>query len=119
MTVRQLAGKVWEHPFGRFLSLIVGAVLVARALTLYPQIVPAVKWVTPVGLVLWGVSRFYLFGVGNPLTSVAGCLLVLGGFTYASYMLVPMGEITGTMAQLVPIIGIFVNLFATHYRNQN
>jgi len=118
MTVRQSADKVWGNPIGRLLSLIVGVVLLAGALTLYPQIVPVVKWVTPVCLVLWGASRFYLYGVGNSLTTLAGCLLVLGAFTYASYLLVPMSEAPGTMAQIVPVVGIFVDLFATHYRNQ-
>jgi hypothetical protein len=30
-----------------------------------------------------------------------------------------MDELTGTIAKLIPAIGIFTELFAAHYRNQD
>jgi hypothetical protein len=46
--------------------------LVAGILTLYPQFLPVAKWNVPVWLVLWGITRFYLYGVEDILTSGAG-----------------------------------------------
>jgi len=37
---------------------------------------------------------------------------------YASYLLISMGDLVGTVAQLIPVIGVFVELFAAYYRNQ-
>lgn len=92
--------------------------LVVGVLTLYPQSLPAVKWSVSVGLVLWAVTRFSLYRVDDTPTLAAGCLLILGGFSYASYLFIPMSELHGTIAQLVPVTGIFAELFAAHYRNQ-
>lgn len=119
MSVGQSADKVWNSPIGRLVTLLVGGGLVAGALTMYPQILPVVRWAVPVSFVLWGASRLYLYGVGDSLSLAAGCLLILGGFTSASYLLISMDELTGTVAQLVPVIGIFTELFAAHYRNQD
>jgi hypothetical protein len=119
MSVGQSADKVWNNPIGRLLTLLVGGVLVAGALTMYPQILPVVRWAIPVSFLLWGASRLYLYGVEDPLSLAAGCLLILGGFTYASYLLISMDELTGTIAKLIPAIGIFTELFAAHYRNQD
>lgn len=119
MTVRRWVDEVWRNPIGRLLSLLFGAGLVAGALTLYPRLLPLVRWAGPVCLVLWGASRFYLHGAGKPPTAAAGCLLILGGFTYALYLLVPMGELTGTVARLVPVIGIFGELFAAYHRERD
>lgn len=119
MEVSRSAEKVWGNPFGRVLTLLVGVSLVFGALTLYPQIRPVVEWVTPVGFVLWGASRVYLSGGGDLLTAAAGCLLLFGGVTLAAHRLVPMGEFPGALAHLVPTVGVFVELFATHYRNRD
>lgn len=119
MSVGQSADKVWNNPIGRLLTLLVGGGLVAGALTMYPQILPVIRWAIPVSFVLWGISRLYFYGVGDPLSLAAGCLLILGGFSYASYLLISMDELTGAVAQLVPAIGIFTELFAAHYRNQD
>jgi len=118
MSVRQPLHRIWENPIGRLLTLFVGMCLVAGLLTLYPQSLPAIEWGVSVGLVLWGVTRFSLYGVDATPTLAAGCLLILGGFSYASYLFIPMSELHGTVAQLIPVIGIFAELFATHYRNQ-
>ena len=117
MSVGRSARKVWDNPIGRLLTLLVGAGFVAGVLTIYPKFLPVIKWAMPVSLVLWGISRFYLYGVENPMTVVAGSLLILGGFAYASFMFIPMGERSGTVAQLVAVVGIFAELFAVHYRN--
>ncbi|MDZ5810784.1 hypothetical protein U4E84_05405 [Halorubrum sp. AD140] len=119
MSVGRSANKVWNNPIGRLLTLLVGGGLVAGALTIYPQILPVVRWAIPVSFVLWGASRLYFYGVGDPLSLATGCLLILGGFTYASYLLISMDEFTGTIAQLTPAVGIFTELFAAHYRNQD
>ena len=119
MCVDQSADKVWNNPIGCLLILLVGVGFVAGVLTMYPQFLPVLRWAMPVCLVLWGISRFYLYGVEDPLTMVSGCLLILGGFTYASYLLISMGELTGTIAQFVPMTGIFTELFAAHYRTQD
>ncbi|MGQ3330064.1 hypothetical protein [Halorubrum sp. FL23] len=118
MNVSQSADTVWNNPVGRLLTLLVGGGLVAGVLTIYPQLLPVVRWVVPVSLVFWGASRLYRYGVADSLSLAAGCLLMLGGFTYASYLLISMGELAGTVAQLVPVVGIFVEMFAAHYRNQ-
>lgn len=118
MSVGQSASKVWKHPIGRLLSLLVGGGLVAGVLTMYPQILPVINWAIPVCLVLGGASRFYFYGAGDSLTVAAAGLLILGGFTYALYLLTSMGERTATVAQLVPVIGIFAEMFAAHYRNR-
>ncbi|QKY19198.1 hypothetical protein B4589_001950 [Halolamina sp. CBA1230] len=116
MNVDRAVRTVWRRPIGRLAVLLVGCGLLAGVLTLRPGLVPVVRWSLPVGFVLWGASRL-LDGVGDPLTAAAGCLLLLGGFTYASYLLVPMGELGATVAQFVPIVGVFVELFAAHYRD--
>ncbi|RZV05226.1 hypothetical protein BDK88_4249 [Natrinema hispanicum] len=118
MSVIQSAEKAWGNLSVRLLTLVVGVGLVVGLLSLYPQILPVIEWTIPLGLIFWGVSRFYLYGVGDTLTSTAGCLLILGGFTLALYQLIPMGELTGTVAHLIPTTGIFVELFAVHYRDE-
>ena len=118
MSVSQLGEKIWKTPIKRLLTLLVGGGLVAGALTTYPQLLPVVRWAIPVSLILWGASRLYRYGVADSLSLAAGCLLILGGFTYASYLSISIGEFAGTGAQLVPVVGIFVELFAAHYRNQ-
>lgn len=115
MSVSQSVDMVWNNPIGRLLTLLVGGGLVAGVLTIYPQLLPVVRWVVPVSLVFWGASRLYRYGVADSLSLAAGCLLILGGFTYASYLLISMGELAGTVAQLVPVVGIFVEMFAAHY----
>ena len=119
MSVSQSAEKVWGNPFGRLVTLLVGVGLVFGALSQYPRILPLIEWAIPVGFVLSGVSRVYRYGTGDYLTSAAGCLLILGGVTLAVYQLVPMGELTGAVAHLVPTAGIFVELLAAHYRSQD
>lgn len=118
MSAGRSASKVWKHPIGRLLSLLVGGGLIAGVLATYPQILPVIRWAIPVCLVLGGAFRFYFYGTGDSLTVAAGCLLVLGGATYAFHLLTSMGERTATLAQLVPVIGIFAEMFAAHYRNQ-
>ncbi|MFW5911794.1 MAG: hypothetical protein ACOCSD_05110 [Halolamina sp.] len=118
MRVTRSAEKVWGDPFGRLVTLLVGVGLVFGSLTLFPRMLPVAEWAVPAGLVLWGAFRFYRFGVDDPLTAAAACLLVLGGFALAAARLVPMGGLTGTLAHLVPTVGILVELFANHYRER-
>ncbi|WP_199719566.1 hypothetical protein [Halorubrum sp. Atlit-26R] len=101
------------------MTLLIGVSLVFGALALYPQILPVFEWATPVVLVFWGTSRFYFFEVDDSLTSAGGCLLLLGGFTLAAYRFVPMDDLTGAVAHLIPAIGIFVELFANHHRDHD
>lgn len=119
MSVSQSAEEIWENPFGRLLTLLIGVSLVFGTLTLYPQTFPIINWAIPVVFVLWGVSRFYLYGVDDKLTTVAGCLLLIGGLTLAAYRLVPVGDLTDALAHLIPTLGIFIELFANHYRNHD
>lgn len=118
MNVIQSAEKAWGNLSIRLLTLVVGVGLVVGLLSLYPQSLSMIEWAIPLGLIFWGVSRFYLHGVGDSLTSTVGCLLILGGVTLALYQLIPMGELTGTVAHLIPTTGIFVELFAVHYRDE-
>lgn len=119
MSINLSADRIWKNPLGRLLIILVGVGVVFGVLTLYPQILPVVEWSIPVTFVLLGLYRLYPFGTKNQITSAAGGLLTLGGITYASYLLIPMGELAGALAQLIPVIGIFVDLIATSYRNQN
>ncbi|UWG47843.1 Uncharacterized protein HSRCO_2898 [Halanaeroarchaeum sp. HSR-CO] len=85
MSVGGSARKIWDNPIGRLLTLLAGVGFVAGVLTIYPKFLPVIKWAMPMSLVLWGISRFFFFGVENPITVVAGSLLIFGGFAYASY----------------------------------
>ena len=107
---------IWEHPLGRALAILIGMFLVYGVLTVYPPIRPMIWWSLPLLLIIWGLSRLYLYGVGKPLTLIAGCLLVLGGITRALFQLIPMSELTATAANLIPFVGIVAEMFAHHYR---
>ncbi|EMA15411.1 hypothetical protein ACNO8S_19970 (plasmid) [Haloarcula sp. KBTZ06] len=119
MAVSHSVEKVWGNPFGRLLTLLVGVGLGFGAVSLYPPIFPMIEWAISVWFVLWGVSRFYVYGIADPLTSAGGSLLMLGGFTLALHQLIPMGELAGAIANFIPALGIFVELFAEHYREQD
>ncbi len=86
--------------------------------TLYPPLRDVVQWFLPLGLILWGVSRVYRYGRNDLLSLIAGCLLILGGITRAVFQLVPLSELAGTGANLVPVVAIFSEMFAQHYREQ-
>jgi hypothetical protein len=47
---------------------------------------------------------------------VTGSLFVLGGISRVLYQLVPMDEFTGTVANLIPLFGVFAMMYAQHYR---
>ncbi|WP_435101065.1 hypothetical protein [Halarchaeum sp. P4] len=119
MSVTRVAKAVWGSPFGRLVALLLGVGLVGGVLLLSPPLLPVVEWAIPVGLVLWGVSWFSLYEVGDTLSSVAGCLLLLGGVTLAVSQLVPLGELSGVVARLVPTTGVLVALFAEQYRHDD
>lgn len=54
----------------------------------------------------------------DSLSPVAGGLLVIGGVSRGLFQAVPMGELAGMIANLIPTIAIFTELFASHYREQ-
>lgn len=111
--------KIWERPLGRVLIVLIGAFLVAATTVRYPPLRNVIRWFLPLGLLVWGGSRIFLYGRHNLLSLIAGCLLILGGITRALFQLAPMDELTGTMANLVPVVGIFVEMFAHHYRERD
>jgi hypothetical protein len=100
------------------LLLLVGGVVIVVTVTLYPPLRDVVQWFLPLVLVIWGVSRVYLYGRNDLLSLIAGCLLILGGITHAVFQLVPLSELAGTGANLVPVVAIFSEMFAQHYREQ-
>lgn len=67
---------------------------------------------------IWGISRFYFHGISRSLNSVAGGLLVMGGVSRGFFQAFSMDELTGAVANLIPVIAVFIELFASHYRKQ-
>ena len=116
LSMLESANGIWKRPLGRVLAILVGVCLVYGSLTVYPPIRPVIWWSLPLLLIIWGLSRLYLYGGDVSLTLIAGCLLILGGITRALFQLVPMSEFTGTVANLIPLAGIFAEMFASHYR---
>lgn len=96
--------------------LVVGVCLLYGVLTLYPSAGRVLGWLFPAVFALFGVSLLFRYERGEPLTLIAGCLLVLGGIARTSYRFVPMGEFAGTAATLILFAGLLTELFAQHYR---
>ena len=118
MNIRDVGHAVWERLLGRILLLLVGGTVIAVTVTLYPSLRDVIQWSFPLGLIIWGGSRVYLYGRRDLLSLIAGCLLILGGLTRAGFQLVSLNELAGTVANLVPVVGIFADMFAHHYREQ-
>ena len=118
MNIRDVGHAVWERPLGRILLLLVGGTVIAVTVTLYPSLRDVIQWSFPLGLIIWGGSRVYLYGRRDLLSLIAGCLLILGGLTRAGFQLVSLNELAGTVANLVPVVGIFADMFAHHYRER-
>ncbi len=116
MSTMEYARRLADSPLGRVAILLVGIAVIYAALMLYPPVEPVVWWAFPVILVLVGISELYRHGASNALSIAAGTLVVLGGVSRALYQLVPMDETTGTVANVIPILGIFAMMFAQHYR---
>lgn len=107
------------RPLGRIVLLVAGIAVVSGTLILYPPMRSVVWWSFPVVLFVWGVSRIYYYGMNRPLTVIAACLLVAGGISRAVFQLVPTNELTGTVANLVPFLGIVAETYAHHYRERD
>jgi len=110
---------ILDRPLGRVLVIILGIGLLYGALRVFPATRPIIWWSFPLTFCLLGVSRLYIYSAGDWLTLLAGCLLFIGGITQALFQLVPMTEITGTVARLVPLVGVFVEMYAHHYRTES
>jgi hypothetical protein len=80
---------------------------------------PVIWWPFPLMLSIWGLSLLYIYRAGDTLTLIAGCLLVIGGITRGLFQFIPMTEFTGTAANLIPLIGVFTEMFAHHYRTES
>ena len=118
MNLLDSANTIWKRPLARVLAIVVGIFFVYGVLTVYPPIRPVLWWLFPLSLTTWGLSRIYLFGVGTLLNLIAGCLLILGGITRGLFQLFPMSEFSGTIANLIPLMSIFAEMFAHHYREK-
>jgi len=107
-----------NHLLGRLVIILTGVVAVYWGVIQYPPIRPVIEWTFPVILFLWGGSRLYIYGIHKPLTVIAGCLLMAGGLSLALFQLLPMSEMAGTAANLIPFSGILAEIYADHYRKQ-
>ena len=108
-----------NHLLGRLAIILTGVFVIYCVLTLYPPIEPVIWWAFPVLIFIWGGSRLYYYGVRRPLTVIAGCLLMLGGISRALFQLIPMDELTGTVANLIPFLGLIAEMYAQHYREHD
>ncbi|MCO8256142.1 hypothetical protein NKF26_20230 [Haladaptatus sp. AB618] len=115
MSTAEYARRLTDHPLGRLVILIAGITVIGAALLFYPPFGTVVWWLFPTLFVLVGVSELYFRGADGPLSMAAGSLLVLGGVSRALYQLVPMDEFTGTVANVIPLFGIFAMMYARHY----
>ena len=118
MKLRGVGHAMWNRTLGRILLLLVGGIVIAATVTLYPPLRDVVQWSFPLGLIIWGGSRVYLYGRNELLSLIAGCLLILGGITCAVFQLIPLNETAGAVANLIPVVGIFAEMFAHHYRER-
>ena len=118
MKIRDVGHAIWDRPLGRIVLLLVGGLVIAVTVMLYPPLRDVVQWFLPLGLIIWGGSRVYLYGRNDLLSLIAGCLLILGGITRAVFQLIPLNELAGTVANLIPVVAIFSEMFAHHYREQ-
>jgi len=118
MKIRDVGHVIWDRPLGRIVLLLVGGLVIAVTVTLYPPLRDVVQWFLPLGLIIWRGSRVYLYGRNDLLSLIAGCLLILGGITHAVFQLIPLNELAGTVANLIPVVAIFSEMFAHHYREQ-
>jgi len=116
MNTVEYAGRLADHPLGRLAILIVGIAVLVSAMMFYPPFGTVVWWAYPTMFVLFGAKELYFHGGDSTLSIVAGSLFVLGGISRALYQLVPMDEFTGTVANLVPLFGVFAMMYAQHYR---
>jgi hypothetical protein len=119
MSIRQSVSGILDRPLGRVLVLVLGGCLIYLLVRAYPVTRPVIRWSLPLTLIVWGLSRLYIYSAGDTLTLVAGCLLVVGGITRGLFQFVPMTELAGTVANLVPLVGIFVEMYAHHYRTES
>ena len=118
ITMREIGHAIWDRPLGRILLLLVGGTVIAATVMLYPPLRDVVQWFLPLGLIIWGGSRVYRYGRKDLLSLIAGCWLILGGITRAVFQLTPLNETAGAVANLIPVVGIFAEMFAHHYREQ-
>ena len=118
MKIRDVGQAIWDRLLGRMLLLLIGGLVIAVTVTLYPPLRDVVQWFLPLGLIIWGGSRVYLYGRNDLLSLIAGCLLILSGITHAVFQLIPLNELAGTVANLIPVVAIFSEMFAHHYREQ-
>ena len=116
--IRDVGHAIWDRLLGRMLLLLVGGIVIAVTVTVYPSLRGVVLWSLPLGLIIWGGSRVHLYGRNELLSLIAGCLLILGGITRAVFQLIPLNELAGTVANLIPVVGIFTEMFAHHYRER-
>ncbi|KZN22728.1 hypothetical protein A4G99_18450 [Haladaptatus sp. R4] len=116
MSAVKYADRLTDHPFGRLVILIAGITVLGAAPLFYPPFGTVVWWLFPTLFVLKGVWELYFRGADGPLSMAAGSLLVLGGVSRALYQLVPMDEFTGTVANVIPLFGIFAMMYVQHYR---
>ncbi|GKZ16163.1 hypothetical protein [Haladaptatus sp. T7] len=116
MSAVKYADRLADHPFGRLAILVVGIAVLVGGMVLYPPFGTVVWWAFPTMFVLFGVKELYFHGTDSTLSLVAGSLFVLGGISRALYQLVPMDEFAGTVANLVPVFGVFAMMYAQHYR---
>lgn len=96
---------MWDHLLGLILLLLVGGIVIAVTVTVYPSLRGVVLWPFPLDLIIWGGSRVYLYGRNEGLRLIAGCLLILGGITRAVFQLSPLNERAGTVANPIPVWG--------------
>jgi len=96
--------------------LLVGIGVIGVALVLYPPFGAVLWWSLPVILVFTGIWELYFHGRSGFPSLVAGSLLVIGGASRALYQLVPMDEATGTVTNLLAVVGICAILFGRQYR---
>jgi len=116
--IQDVGHAIWDGLLGRMLLLLVGGIVIAVTVTVYLSLRGVVLWSFPLGLIIWGGSRVYLFRRNERLSLIAGCLLILGGITRAVFQLIPLNELAGTVANLIPVVGIFAEMFAHHYRER-
>lgn len=116
MNTVKYANRLADHPLGRLAILLLGIAVLGAAMVFYPPFGTVVWWGFPTMFVLKGVWELYFHGADSTLSVVAGSLFVLGGVSRALYQLVPMDEFAGTVANLVPLFGVFAMMYAQHYR---
>jgi hypothetical protein len=116
MNAVKYADRIADHPLGRLAILVVGIAVLGAAMVFYPPFGTVVWWAYPTMFVLFGAKELYFHGADSTLSIVAGSLFVLGGISRMLYQLVPLDEFAGTVANLIPLFGVFAMMYAHHYR---